>query len=229
MLQPLGLLAQRLVLARLRVDPGDLVEAEPEQVGLLVALARVAAPVGQVVLDRAPLRVPLAQLGEQLVVVGPGEPVERGALLARAQQPQLVGLAVHGDHLLADLAEHGDRDGAAADVRPRPALGGDRAGQQRGCRRRRARRRRRPPARRPPRRCARSAAAGPRPPPGRDRRAPVPASARPPNSSPRPVTTMVLPAPVSPVMTFMPRVSGSVVSSMTPSPVMRSSSSTARQ
>ena len=54
------------------------------------------------------------------------------------------------------------------------------------------------------------------------------ASARPPNSSPRPVTTMVLPAPVSPVMTFIPRVSGSVVSSMTPSPVMRNSSSTAQ-
>ena len=52
------------------------------------------------------------------------------------------------------------------------------------------------------------------------------ASPRPPNSNCRPVTTMVLPAPVSPVTTVSPGPSGSTASSMTPRPRMRSSSST---
>ena len=38
-------------------------------------------------------------------MLGAGEPVERRPLLGRAQQPQLVGLAVHGQHLLADLGQ----------------------------------------------------------------------------------------------------------------------------
>ena len=48
------------------------------------------------------------------------------------------------------------------------------------------------------------------------------ASARPPNSSSSPVTTIVLPAPVSPVTTVSPGPSGSTASSITPSPRMRS-------
>jgi hypothetical protein len=63
-------------------------------------------------------------------VLGAGEPVERRPLLGRPQQPQLVGLAVHGDHLLTDVAEHRHRHRPAADVRPRPPLGGDRAAEQ---------------------------------------------------------------------------------------------------
>ena len=58
--------------------------------------------------------------------------------------------------------------------------------------------------------------------PGRTR----PASARPPNSRLSPCTTIVLPAPVSPVTTVSPGPSRSTASSMTPSPRMRSSSST---
>src|SRR5262249_23334859 len=50
-------------------------------------------------------------------------------------------------------------------------------------------------------------------------------SARPPNMSPRPVTTMVLPAPVSPVTTVSPDESSRTASSITPRPVMRTSSS----
>src|SRR5215470_17406199 len=50
-------------------------------------------------------------------------------------------------------------------------------------------------------------------------------SARPPNSRPSPVTTIVLPAPVSPVSTVKPGESSSSASSMTPSPLMRTSSS----
>ena len=121
-LQPLRLGLQLGVLPRLRVDPGDLVQAQAQQVGLLVALAGVAPPVGQVVDDSAPPGVRLAQRVEQLLVLGAGEPVERGALLGRAQQPELVGLAVHGQHLLTDLAERGHRHGAPAQVRPGAAL-----------------------------------------------------------------------------------------------------------
>src|SRR5215470_17158696 len=51
-------------------------------------------------------------------------------------------------------------------------------------------------------------------------------SARPPNISPRPVTTIVLPASVSPVTTVNPDESSRTASSITPRPVMRTSSST---
>src|SRR5439155_646626 len=78
-----------------RVDPGDLVEAEPQQVGLLVPLAGVAPAVGEVVGDPPPLPVQLLEALQQLAVLLAGEPVERRALLGRAQQPQLVGLPVH--------------------------------------------------------------------------------------------------------------------------------------
>ena len=129
-LQPLRLGLQLVVLTGLRIDPGDLVEAQPQQVGLLVALAGVAPPVGQVVDDPTPPRVRLAQRVEQLLVRGAGEPVQCGPLLGRAQQPQLVGLAVHGDRLLADLTEHRHRHAPAADVGARAPLHRHRAAQQ---------------------------------------------------------------------------------------------------
>ena len=50
-----------------------------------------------------------------------------------------------------------------------------------------------------------------------------PASARPPASRPSPLTTMVLPAPVSPVTAVNPGANRHVASAMTPSPVIRSS------
>src|SRR5215472_7111583 len=50
-------------------------------------------------------------------------------------------------------------------------------------------------------------------------------SARPPNIRPRPVTTMVLPAPVSPVTTVNPEENSRTASSITPRPVMCTSSS----
>ena len=54
----------------------------------------------------------------------------------------------------------------------------------------------------------------------------TPGSAREPSSSPSAVTTMVLPAPVSPVRTLRPGCSGSVASAMTPRSRIRSSSIT---
>src|SRR5687768_11634806 len=53
----------------------------------------------------------------------------------------------------------------------------------------------------------------------------APGSARPPRSSPRAVTTMVLPAPVSPVIAVKPGPSSSTDSSITPRAVIRISSS----
>src|SRR5690348_5213344 len=54
-------------------------------------------------------------------------------------------------------------------------------------------------------------------------------SARPPKSRPSPETTMVLPAPVSPVTTLKPGDSSSTASSMTPRPLILTSSSIARR
>ena len=120
-----------VVLARLRVDAGDLVEAEPQQVGLLAALAARCARRSARSSSTARQRVNSSRkVGQQLLVLGSGEPVERAALLGRAQQAQLVGLAVHGEHLLADLGQHRHRHRPPADVRPRPALDGHRAAQQ---------------------------------------------------------------------------------------------------
>ncbi len=130
MLQALSLVAQLVVLARLRVDPGDLVETEAQQVGFLIAGAGVAAPVLQIIGDRSPLSVVLAELHQHLLVIGPGEPVQRGALLARAQQPELIRLPMHSHHLLTQLGQHRHRHRATTDVGPRSALDGDRAGQQ---------------------------------------------------------------------------------------------------
>src|SRR6516162_4928011 len=54
-------------------------------------------------------------------------------------------------------------------------------------------------------------------------------SARPPNIRPSPVTTMVLPAPVSPVTTVKPGENSRTASSITPRPVIRTSSSIGRR
>ena len=130
---------------------------------------------------------------------------------------------MHGQHLLGQLAEHADRHRAAAEVRPGPALDRDRAGHQQlavlvdlGAGLDRASQHRR---------------VGRQPQPALDDRPAWPArtrpaSARPPKSRSSPVTTIVLPAPVSPVTTVSPGPSSSVASSMTPRPGIRISAST---
>ena len=126
----------------------------------------------------------------------PREPVEHLAVPGGCEQPPLVGLAVHGDEVLGQLGEHADRGRPAADVGARAARRTDRAGQHQHVvvelRRRRPARRGRPAGR-----VDQHPALDDRL--GRRRRAPAPESARPPSSRPSPVTTMVLPAPVSPV------------------------------
>ncbi len=46
----------------------------------------------------------------------PGVAVERPPLLGGAGQPQLVGLAVHGDQAFGELGDHADGDTATAEV-----------------------------------------------------------------------------------------------------------------
>ena len=142
-------------------------------------------------------------------------------MLLGLAQPPLVGLAVHGHELLAELAEHADGRGAAADVGPGAPLGGDGAHQHQAVRDVASRLG-----------GARSGRVGPSTstmPSTTALRAPArtsAASARAPSSRPSPETTMVLPAPVSPVTTFRPGLSSSTASSMTPRFWIRISRST---
>ena len=111
-------------------------------------------------------------------------------------------------------------------ARLRPSLESERPTSSSARPRRSPRGHRRPRARgrRPRRLRARSTRRRPRPAPRRRGRRPE--SARWPSSSPRPVTTMVLPAPVSPVIAVKPGPIGSVASAMTPRSRRRISSIT---
>ena len=71
--------------------------------------------------------------------------VQGGALLGRAGEPQLVGLAVHREQLRFRCRRARTPVPAPAGVRPGAPARGDGAPAARACRRRRARRRRRPP------------------------------------------------------------------------------------
>ena len=179
-------------------------EPEAQQVGLAGPLAGGGDHLVELALGGVE---PGVQVGVASPAARPASRRRRSGRAPRAgraglQQPVLVGLAVHGDQRLGDLGE-----------RRRPA----------------PRRRRRTPASGPRRRrCgpARTRSSSTSPPSsstaaanaGQVRRrcttpstravcAPVrtaPVSARPPSSSPSAVTTMVLPAPVSPVITVRP-------------------------
>ncbi len=112
-----------VVLPRLRVDGLDLVEAEPQQVGLLGALAGLAGELVELGDDGAQLVVRRAVGVQRLGHRGTGVAVERVALVSRLQQPGLVGLAVHRHAGVGELGEHAGRHAAPAEVRAGPALG----------------------------------------------------------------------------------------------------------
>ena len=218
-----GLVGRQLgVLARLGVDRLDLAEPEPEQVGLPSPLAGAGHDLVELALGRLE---PCVQRGVRRHQGQHGlaaEPVQRLSLGPLAQQPVLVGLAVHGHQRLGGVGQPGHRHRGAADPGPRPPFARDVAGQHHAAvldlaagvvdrrpeaRRGRSRRPRPRPAR-CPRRCG-----------------PCRCRPRPPSSSPSAVTTIVLPAPVSPVMTVSPGPSSSREDSMTPSWPIRISSS----
>ena len=229
--QGIGVAQPCLVDRQLRVLPGprvdglDLAKPEPEQVGLPGAFASAGHHLVELTLGRAQpgvqRRVGLREGQDRLTA----EPVERLALCSRPEQPVLVGLAVHGHQRFGHLGQPRHRDRRPTDPGPGPPLARHVAGQHH-------------PA-------VLDLAAGvvdrgtepvepvaSTTPSTRALPAPVrtmPLSARPPSSSPSAVTTIVLPAPVSPVITVSPGPSLSVEDSMTPScPIRISSSISAR-
>ena len=154
---------------------------------------------------------------------GAGEAVERVALGGRGAQPQLVGLAVHDDEFVAEFGEHAGGGAAAADRRrgcgPRSRPSGRAAARAPVADGSSS-----PPASRDAlgdRAVARARASGPRPTPAPRRSARRRSRRAAPSSSPSAVTTIVLPAPVSPVIAVKPGPSGSVASAITPRSRMR--------
>ena len=83
----------------------DLGHAVPQHVRLPSQLAGPGRPVRKAVLGRAP-RPELR--GVRRGVMAPVS-IQGGALLGRAGEPELVGLAVHGEQVRSDVAEYGHR------------------------------------------------------------------------------------------------------------------------
>ena len=121
--------AQRLVLSRLRVDPGDVFESGGEGVDLPGAVAVQAAQGVALGQGRGEGGIPLSVCRERGGDRFAAVTVEDVPVLVGSAQSPLIGLAVDGDEMLADLAEHPDGRRPAADVRPRSTLGSDGAGQ----------------------------------------------------------------------------------------------------
>lgn len=220
--QAFGLGGEFDVLARQRLGRGDLLDAEAEQVRLLGAFPGAG---GQFVELLG--HVPQPAVRGAVLHQRPGDgvarvPVQGLALPRRAQQALLVGLAVHRDELVGEFTEQPDRHAPAADVRARaPSAETVRLIS------------RAPSSSSAPASTARTAAGAPGSrlirPSTTACLAPIrtsAGSARPPSSSPRLVTTMVLPAPVSPVTAVKPGDSSTTASSMTPSDRIRISSNT---
>ena len=221
--ESLRLGAQSDVLPRLRLDALDLRQPDPEKLRLLGALPGARHDLLEPALD-VPQSLPRGPVaGEDIGHGAAGEPVERLALPGRRSQPQLVGLAVHGDEPLGELGEQSGGDRPAADEAAPAALGGDAAGDDENVavvefRARLERPHRDGPAGSTTIRPSTCAVLSPS--------RTVPTSDRPPRSSPSPVTTMVLPAPVSPVTTVRPGPSSRTASAITPRPRRRISRST---
>ena len=107
---------QRRALPLLRGRGLDLGQSEPEQLGLPHPLGGLTAQLLQGRPDVAPLR----PAGREALPQGEhrraGEAVQGRALLGRLEQALLVALAVDGDDVLGQLAEHADGDAATAEV-----------------------------------------------------------------------------------------------------------------
>ncbi len=130
--EPAGLGGELDVLPGDGLDGGDLVEAEAQQVRLLGALAGARRQLGELGGHGAQAAVGVGVLGE-----GHGDgvarvPVERLPLPGGAQQPLLVGLAVHGDEVVRQLAQEPHGHAATAHVGARAALGGEGAADEQG-------------------------------------------------------------------------------------------------
>ena len=98
--QPASLGQQRSILSGLRVDCGDLRETLTEQVSFCGQLPGTVPAGGQLSAAAQPLLPNPAVSGQRPGYPVTSEAVQQGALLAGPQQPQLVVLAVHGQHAL---------------------------------------------------------------------------------------------------------------------------------
>ncbi len=131
--EALGEFGQPLVLAWLGCGGLDLGHRDAQLVGLAgttIALGDEHVELPAMLLPGA---VGGAVVGEHGRELGAAEPVEGLALRTGRTQPHLVGLAVHDNELAADLAQHPDRGGAAADRGAAAALCGDRAAEDELC------------------------------------------------------------------------------------------------
>ncbi len=120
--QPAQLGVHRRVLAGIRVDSFDLREAAAQDLRLGRPLPGPFGDLGEQAGDPAQSRVDGGVSHQRPLHRGTREPVEGTALLTSAQQPLLVGLAVHRDQPVGDLGEETGRDGPTADVRPGAAF-----------------------------------------------------------------------------------------------------------
>ena len=211
-------------------DRLDLGHPVREQVRLAAQLGGARDPVGELGARRP---ASASNAAAHAAEVDAGEAVERGALRSRSDETLLVALAVHGDQVLGQLAQHGHRDGGPAGVGARPAAGGDHPAQhQLGSSVGVAAVPSAPASTVPPASRTRCAAA----PSGSTSNRPSTeawsapvrtraASARAPNSSMQPGDDHRLAGAGLPRDAVSPGPSGSTASSMTPRPLIRSSSS----
>ena len=113
--QSLGALGELDVFAAARGGSLDL----GHRLTQLLGLAGAAVALGDQHVEFALLGLPapehLLVVAEQHRELGPGVAIERLALRRRGAQPDLIGLPVHDDQVLADLAQHADRGRAPAD------------------------------------------------------------------------------------------------------------------
>ncbi len=125
--QPGALLQQSLVFARLELGGGDLVDLEVEHVQPPLHLAFAQAQRAQLFADGVEVAHHFRQ--PRPLVFEVSEAVEQVEVLARAQEREVLALAVHVHEQLADLFEDGQADDAPVDAADIAALAPHLAGQ----------------------------------------------------------------------------------------------------
>ena len=121
---------ERLILPRLGTHGLDLLDAQPEERSLALALLAVREEVGQFPLRRPPGIEGSRERGAGLQQGRPTEAIEQVALAARLAQEELVGLPVDGHQPVGDLGQDGRRDAAPAGERATATGGGHRSSEE---------------------------------------------------------------------------------------------------
>ena len=124
--QPADIVDERVVLARLRCDRVDLVQAELETIGFLGEFPRPLLTVGQVAASGQPVIAQRAIALQLLLDIGGA--VQGPALLVGTHQPELVILAVQCQQFGGEGAQRLRGHAAATKVGARRPLTADRTG-----------------------------------------------------------------------------------------------------